>query len=391
VPDSPSAESHSVGRNLIICCDGTHNEFGSNKTNVVRLIQILDRNPYKQRLFYDPGVGTLPEPVSWGRIKKILFDLSDLAFATGLPDKVANAYRYLMDIWQPGDRVFLFGFSRGAYTVRVLAGLLYELGLLPRGGDNLVPYAYRLFKAVRKQSKEEKNSYWELCYKFRWTFARPIALGTEERRFPIHFLGVWDTVSSVGWVYNPSTFPYTHQNPGIKSVRHAVSVDERRAFFRSNLISATPDQDAVEVWFPGVHCDVGGGYSDSESWRVAFGLILRAAEKAGLLIDEKRRQTVLGKPPARPWADKIHNSLTLPWWLVEVLPKFPYSTTTKSHHFYINLGRRRRIDPGSLLHRSVLERMADPALSYSPSNIPAGLPAPKLSGDEFVRIPVSPE
>ena len=231
MPDFPSAEENSVGRNLIICCDGTHNKFGSNNTNVVRLIQVLDRDPNKQRLFYDPGVGTLPEPVSWGRIKKILFDLSDLAFATGLPDKVANAYGYLMDIWQPGDRVFLFGFSRGAYTVRVLAGLLHELGLLPRGGGNLVPYAYRLYKAVRKESESKENSYWDVCNKFRWAFARPVPGGGEDRRFPIHFLGVWDTVSSVGWVWNPAKFPYTAANPGIKIVRHAVSVDERRAFF----------------------------------------------------------------------------------------------------------------------------------------------------------------
>jgi hypothetical protein len=126
-------------------------------------------------------------------------------------------------------------------------------------------------------------------------------------------------------------------------------------------------------------------------WRVSFGWILREAEKAGLIIDEKRRKTVLGEPADRPWADRIHNSLTLPWWLVEFFPKFPYSTTTKSHHFYVNFGRRRRIDPGSLLHRSVLERMADPTLKYSPSNIPAGLRAPAPDGDEFVRIQVPPQ
>src|SRR5262249_14671832 len=105
-------------------------------------------------------------------------------------------------------------------------------------------------------------------------------------------------------------------------------------------------------------------------------------------IDKKRRETVLGEPADRPWADRIHNSLTLPWWLVEFFPKFPYSTTTKSHHVYVNLGRRRRIDPGSLLHRSVLERKADPRLKYSPSNVPFDLRAPTSSDDELVRIPL---
>jgi uncharacterized protein (DUF2235 family) len=359
---------------------------------VVRLIQVLDRNPYRQRLFYDPGLGTLPEPVSWGRIKKILFDLSDLAFATGLPDKVGNAYRYLMDIWQPGDRVFLFGFSRGAYTVRVLAGMLYELGLLPSGCANLVPYAYRLFKAVRKQSPDTKNSYWRLCGKFRSTFARPINLETEERRFPIHFMGVWDTVSSVGWVYNPTTFPYTHKNPGIKTLRHAVSVDERRAFFRSNLFAAAPDKKKLELWFPGTHCDVGGGYSDSEIWRVAFEWILKGAENEGLRIDDKRRESVLGTPPDRPRQDKIHNSLTLPWWLVEWIPKFPYSPKDQRHHFYVNLGRRRKISPGSLIHRSVLERMSDSRLNYSPPNIPDNFRTQSVdSSAEFIAIPTTPQ
>src|SRR2546423_10461683 len=93
----PLTKQNVKGRNLIICCDGTHNQFGSNNTNVVRLVQVLDRDPSKQRVFYDAGVGTLPEPVSWGRIKKVWFDVCDLAFATGLPDRVGDAYRYLMN------------------------------------------------------------------------------------------------------------------------------------------------------------------------------------------------------------------------------------------------------------------------------------------------------
>src|SRR2546423_11203252 len=99
----PLTKQNVKGRNLIICCDGTNNQFGSNNTNVVRLIQVLDRDPAKQRLFYDAGVGTLPEPASWGWLKKVWFELSDLAFAVGLPDRAASAYRYLMDMWQPGD------------------------------------------------------------------------------------------------------------------------------------------------------------------------------------------------------------------------------------------------------------------------------------------------
>jgi uncharacterized protein (DUF2235 family) len=128
-----------------------------------------------------------------------------------------------MDTWEPGDRVFLFGFSRGAYAARVLAGLLHALGLLPRGCDNLVPYALRLFGSLRGTAPGGGESYWEVGAGFRRTFARPVAAGDDERTFPVHFLGVWDTVSTVGWVWNPQSYPYTACNPGVAVVRHARS------------------------------------------------------------------------------------------------------------------------------------------------------------------------
>src|SRR5690349_686823 len=111
-------------RNLIICFDGTNNQFGANNTNVVRLVQVLDRDPSRQRLYYDPGVGTLAEPgwITW--LGETVSKIRGLAFGAGLSWKVQEAYSFLMDIWQPEDRVFIFGFSRGAYTARVLAGLL---------------------------------------------------------------------------------------------------------------------------------------------------------------------------------------------------------------------------------------------------------------------------
>src|SRR5690349_18658193 len=143
-----------MSRNFIICCDGTNNQFGIENTNVVRLVQSLDRDPAKQRLYYDPGVGTLPEPGLWTSAGKWISKVFGLAFGGGLGWKVEEAYSFLMENWEPGDKVFLFGFSRGAYSVRVLAGLLHALGLLPHGNQNLVPYVMRLFKASRKQRKE---------------------------------------------------------------------------------------------------------------------------------------------------------------------------------------------------------------------------------------------
>jgi uncharacterized protein (DUF2235 family) len=394
-------------RNLVLCFDGTNSEFGGNNTNIVRLVQVLDRNPEAQRLYYDPGVGTLPEPGAWGALNKWLSKIAGLAFGAGLEWKVQEAYEYLMDFWEPGDKVFLFGFSRGAYTARVLAGMLHTLGLLPPGGHNLVPYVMRLFKAIRNERKhpeatgkpgdaERELTKWEeLCDQFRWTFSRPTHENDDERRFRVHFAGLWDTVSSVGWVYDPVKFPYTARNPGIDIIRHAISVDERRWFFRQNRMYRTGAQDLKEFWFPGVHSDVGGGYStgEGELWRISLEWILEEAQNAGLLVDQRRRLNVLplrlaGSSPI--WAGPKHESLTGWWWLAEFFPKFvwrqnpsprfngrsgptnaqPQGEAEYSRTLAVGLGQYRHVETGALIHRSTLLRIRKLELAYAPPNFP---------------------
>jgi uncharacterized protein (DUF2235 family) len=354
-------------RNLVLCCDGTSNQFGPENTNVVRLVQVLDRNPVHQRLYYDPGVGTLPEPGTWTWLGKKLSEVPGLAFGYGLIDKVGEAYTYLMNIWEPGDKVFLFGFSRGAYTVRVLAGMLHALGLLPRGNENLVPYVLRLFKSLRTG---QQSAYWKLCDEFRWTFARPPTSNRDDRRFGVDFLGVWDTVSSVGWVWDPVTFPFTAENPSIGVVRHAVSIDERRAFFRQNQMRPAPGQDFKEYWFPGVHGDIGGGYPEADGglWRVAFGWMLDEAQKAGLQVNAQRLRTVLDRPPPspRPWADQLHESLVGLWWLAEIVPKQRWRHGAPGGWPKPGFGRSRYIPDGSLIHQAALLRVRE--LGYTPRN-----------------------
>jgi uncharacterized protein (DUF2235 family) len=354
-------------RNLVLCCDGTSNQFGPENTNVVRLVQVLDRDPVQQRLYYDPGVGTLPEPGAWNWLLKKYSEVMGLAFGRGLVAKVEEAYTYLMNIWEPGDRVFLFGFSRGAYTVRVLAGVLHALGLLPRGNENLVPYVLRLFRALRKGRQTE---YWQLCDDFRWTFARPPTGDNDDRRFGVDFLGVWDTVSSVGWVWEPTTFPFTAENPGIRVIRHAISIDERRAFFRQNQMRPAPGQDFRELWFPGVHGDIGGGYpaADGGLWRVAFGWMLDEAQKAGLQVNPHRLHAVLDRPPpsAQPWLERQHESLTPLWWLAEFIPKLRWRPGSSWAWPVPNWGRSRYIPDGALMHKAALLRVREAA--YAPPN-----------------------
>ncbi len=356
----------------MICFDGTNNQFGPENTNVVRLVQVLGRDPERQWLYYDPGVGTLPEPNAFSRLQKWLSKVYGLAFGGGLVRKVGDAYAYLMNTWEPGDEVYLFGFSRGAYTARVLAGLLHNLGLLPRGHTNLVPYVLRLNAAVRDVDPAgDKAGYWDLCADFRWTFSRKIDKDDDERRFRVRFLGVWDTVSSVGWVWDPKRYPFTTSNPSIEIARHAVSVDERRWFFRQNLLQRVEGQDLVELWFPGVHSDVGGGYPEADGglWRVAFQWMLDEARAAGLLVDDGRLQHVLDQTPASPtpWDDPQHDSLTWIWWPAEFFPKMVRNPDTKATRPRIGRGRYRTIRDGDVLHNATLRRIRE--IEYAPPNL----------------------
>ena len=353
-------------KNIVICCDGTNNQFGICNTNVVRIVDIVERDPSRQLCYYDPGVGTLPDQRVLTRIGQTISRWKALAFATDLFDKVSIAYAHLMEVYETGDQVFLFGFSRGAYTARVLAALLHSVGLMPPGNTQLLPYAIRLFRSLRHSSSSD---YWTVLDSFRQTFARVVP-DQPEAHFPVHFLGVWDTVSSVGQLWDPPAYPFTARLPNVAVVRHAIAIDERRWFFRQNRITPQPGQDAREVWFAGVHSDVGGGYPESQGglWRVTFEWMLAEARRAGLLVDEARLSDVRSHSPIpqRPWAEPQHESLVGWWWLAEFYPKIVYNPETDRRAPAIGLGRHRILRPGELIDGSVLERVRQ--IGYAPPN-----------------------
>ncbi|GFO70035.1 hypothetical protein GMLC_36140 [Geomonas limicola] len=358
-----------MARNIIICCDGTGNQFDSTNTSVVRIVQSLDRDPTKQRLYYDPGVGTMPEPGVWGKVQQKVSLLVGLAVGHGLMWKVQQAYTYLMNIWEPGDRIFLFGFSRGAYTVRVLAGMLHTMGLLPKGNDNLVPYVAKNYQALKRKDFRQWKT---LCDSFRWTFARPMP-GRNDRRCPVHFMGVWDTVSSVGLFWTPPAFPFTTRNPSIGIIRHAVSIDERRCFFRQNQMEPESEQNLKEYWFPGVHSDVGGGYPEVESslWREPFEWILEEARKSDLVLLGDRVQAVRQKSShlaQSSWDGPQHESLKGPWWLLEFMPKPVWNSRFRARFPQCGFGRHRIIPEKALIHSSTIHRLNNCG-DYHPPNI----------------------
>ena len=348
-------------KNIVICCDGTGNQFGQENSNVIKLYKALICNA-SQIAYYHPGVGTMGARNALSRIGKWWTRVIGLAFGYGISDNIADAYQFLMSVYEPEDRIYVFGFSRGAYTARALGGLLHAAGLLTVGNDALIPYAIRMMK--------QRPINFAILTDFKKTFSRECK---------VHFMGVWDTVSSLGWIYNAVDLPFTAKNPDLRTVRHAVSIDERRAFFREYLfVEASANQDIEQVWFAGVHSDVGGGYPEAESGlsKLALRWMLCEAELAGLRIDPQQRAEILGgKFPyvAPDPTGPLHKSLHGFWWLAEIWPKVvrirqPGPGDIWKSSIRINLARPRSIPLGSLVHTSVEQRM-NAIPGYRPVNL----------------------
>lgn len=324
-----------TSRNIVICCDGTGNEYGTKNTNVVEIFKMLKlENPVDQVAFYDPGVGTMGDPSLHTGLGKTINKGLGLAFGRGMTRIIHDAYRYAMNSYRDGDRLFLFGFSRGAYTVRALAGMVHKIGLLKKGSENLIPYATRLYK-----EHPENPEQWRVVNGFKKTFSK---------KCQIHFLGVWDTVKSVGLCRRSVTLDYTLNNPGLLHGRHAVSLDERRSHYQTNLWGYKNGSDFQEVWFPGVHSDVGGSYEACGLAQISLKWMARAAEQYGLLLDKAKMEKIQPDP-----LGLIHNPLKPYWWA---------------------LGWKRREvrhlnaepDAGTWIHSSVKARM-EAVNSYKPS------------------------
>src|SRR6266542_111019 len=271
-------------RNLVICCDGTGNEIESQLSNVLKLFRILVKND-EQLVYYSTGVGTVGDYDAWQRLKQRIRGLLGLVTGYGLDDNVLDAYRFLCTHYVEGDAIWLFGFSRGAYTVRVLAALVYVIGLLKPERLNLAPFALTVYKKASRDSQTstlpEDDALRDAATRqgeldvasglpAAWHFRR-IAGG---RPVSIKFLGLWDTVASIiiprsdRLLLDLQTLRFTRTNPSVEIVRQAIAIDERRRMFRLNrwrepqTFKSNPfnnknwiPQDIKQVWFAGVHAD----------------------------------------------------------------------------------------------------------------------------------------
>lgn len=272
-------------KRLVVCCDGTWNTADqgaagrpcpTNVTKIALSIASQDGAGVRQRVYYHPGVGT----TRWERLR-------GGAFGFGLSRNVFDAYRFLTDSYEPGDELFFFGFSRGAYTARSLAGLVRNCGVLRRENADRIRDAWALYRSSAEKPTGVASALFRRAY-------------AHEPR--IRFLGMFDTVGALGvpalgpgwlrplvrWINHRWEFHDTTLSSLVDGAFQALAVDEKRAVFVPALWHRQPDshgQEMRQVWFTGVHCDIGGGYPGTGLSDIALLWMIDRARAYGLEFD----------------------------------------------------------------------------------------------------------
>lgn len=353
-------------KNLIVCCDGTwsnpeqENNGVTTPTNVVKLYNAVAEtggSGIRQMKYYHPGVG--------GEDIGLIPRISGGAFGLGISRHIQSAYHWIASNYEEGDNLFLFGFSRGAFTARSLAGFIGK-GLLDLRGIKYDDESWKRVKIAYEKAYRGNRSVKEVAAADWVLFAKGEAVA-------INFLGVWDTVGALGipddlellnlfdrgenWGFHD-----TELGSHIKHARHAMAIDEWRACFTvTRWHNADSHADAREVWFPGTHSDVGGGYVETGLSNIALEWMMKESGKCGL---EFRPGLKINVDPC----GVIHNSY---------------------RGFFAKLRSRPRNFPaiekanGSLFHPSVFTRQEKSPLEY-----PAYHPLKKLGVDEFCTVEI---
>jgi uncharacterized protein (DUF2235 family) len=278
-------------KRIIFCADGTWDKV-RNHTNVHRLFQAITKTP-DQLAFYDDGVGT------WGPLWRRLLGG---AFGDGLFQKIKQGYKTIAQHYQPHDDLFIFGFSRGAYTARSLAGMIAICGLPTADFDD--PLVHTAFIAYRQRDPNRRAAILATLDKYQLFDAK------------IKMLGVWDTVGSLGipalWGgVDPQVYGFldTTLHPDVLNAYQALAIDERRREFPPTLWQPpsppVPDRVLEQVWFCGAHCDIGGGYHPPGLSNLTLSWMIGKAKKLGLQIDPN----IWSQSALAP----LHNSWNIFW------------------------------------------------------------------------------
>ena len=356
-----------MSKNIIICSDGTGNtSIKGRGTNVFKLFEAVDNNGHRvdpllkpQVAFYDDGVGTS----DW-KLLKILGG----AFGIGLSRNVRQLYKELVRIYDGGkdpDQIFLFGFSRGAFTVRTLAGFIANQGILQRQAkdtpetlDQRIKDAYKAYRQCYRPALW-RTWPWKKLFPIR---PRPSAEGKPH----IRFLGVWDTVDAVGLpfhvadIWNKLVYQFKFDNRdlggNVDQACHALAIDDARAAFSPVLWNQPPGETRVEqVWFAGSHSNVGGGYPKQGMSLVSLDWMMEKASHAGLRFLHSDRQFCREHLNAD---DKLYD----PRAGVGVFYRWKPRDITE-------LSKKANISR-PVIHISALERIAHGTEDYVPGNIP---------------------
>ncbi len=285
-------------KRIVVCADGTWNrpeknlkkDFPTNVLKLARAIRPVGNDKVPQQVFYDWGVGADYDHIAGGITGK------------GLNKNIMDDYRYIVQNYSPGDELFLFGFSRGAYTIRCLCGLINNCGIIKREDAALIQKAFNHYKRNGAAFAPEG----EESIKFRERYSY------ESRE--IKFVGVWDTVgamgipiSFLGFFDDKDEFYDTKIGKNIRIARHALAIDEHREDFRPTIWKHRQNMDLKQVWFAGAHADIGGSYKpDKNGYEMsdnALDWIIREAEHFGLTIEDHLKRMIKKKPLAG-----IHNS-----------------------------------------------------------------------------------
>ena len=339
---------------LVVCCDGTWNDPTQKDngvlapTNVVKLYNAAVDSEDQKR-YYHTGVGT---GESW-------WDRSlGGGVGNGLSRNVMSAYRWLCDNYQPGDDIYLFGFSRGAYTVRSLVGFMNCCGLLKTAGLEVKAVWAAIETLYEDGYRKRADS--GLLRALRARLGEANFQNAADERIPVRFLGVWDTVGSLGipdylgllhlaFDLRDNSFHNTSFATNVRTARHALAMDEMRESFQPTLWTDVPaGADVKQIWFPGVHSDVGGGYQQSGLSDGALQWMLEEAKQAGLQVRPGVEEQIKPNP-----LDILHDSCEGFFSMLPTQPRAVPSLLERKH-----------------FHRSVMQRYEVPPLTQSPYRMP---------------------
>jgi uncharacterized protein (DUF2235 family) len=283
-------------KRLVLCCDGTWNKADSpDVTNIEKISRCVQTNSDpsrpEQMVQYLRGVGT-----SY-RIDRLFGGWLGL----GLEASILDAYRWLMLNYTEGDEIFIFGFSRGAYAARSLVGMIHNVGLLKKEGFE--PRFLQQARDLYAKDRDAKEFRLDHCY----------SDGPK-----IQFLGVFDTVGALGLPpplgFVHRTFHNVELSDAVQHGRHALAIDERRRAFTPTLWQSAKDallddRTVRQVWFPGVHSDVGGGYARTGLSDITLKWMIEEAAAYGLAFDEAQVKMQLSGPTSKDL--RPHNSMKL--------------------------------------------------------------------------------